>query len=146
MENNILLQVGVKVLLKNKESKYLLVHRSLEKYPEVKSGRWDIVGGRINPGVSLIDNLKREIKEETGLNLFGEPRLIAAQDIMPKPDRHIVRLTYLGEADGEVTLDIEENDHYKWYEWDEILVLDDVDSYFKKLLDENRHWFKNKDI
>jgi ADP-ribose pyrophosphatase YjhB (NUDIX family) len=140
MGNNILLQVGVKVLLKNKEGKYLLVHRSLEKYPEVKSGRWDIVGGRINPGVSLIDNLKREIKEETGLELIGEPRLIAAQDIIPKPDRHIVRLTYVGEADGGVVLDTEENDQCRWYTMDEVMKLEDVDNYFKKLLNEHSLW------
>lgn len=38
------LQVGVKVLLKNKEGNYLLLRRSLKKYPGVK-GRWDIAGG-----------------------------------------------------------------------------------------------------
>jgi len=42
------LQVGVKVLLKNKAGQYLLLRRALEKYPEIQ-GRWDIVGGRINP-------------------------------------------------------------------------------------------------
>ena len=62
------LQVGVKALLKNKEGKYLLVRRSSEKYPEV-GARWDIVGGRINPGTPLFDNLKREVKEETGLDV-----------------------------------------------------------------------------
>jgi len=55
MENNIILQVGVKALLQNSEGKYLLLRRSLEKYPEIK-GRWDIVGGRIDPGSILIEN------------------------------------------------------------------------------------------
>ncbi len=63
------LQVGVKILLKSKEGKYLLVKRSAEKYPEV-GAKWDIVGGRIDPGSSLIDNLKREVMEETGLEIF----------------------------------------------------------------------------
>lgn len=74
------LQVGVKILLKNKEGRYLLLRRSLEKYPTA-TGRWDIVGGRIEAGKNLTENLKREIKEETGLELIGEPKLIAAQDI-----------------------------------------------------------------
>lgn len=133
MESGVALQVGVKILLCGDNKKYLLLHRSSKKYPEVQ-GRWDIVGGRINPGETLIQNLRREIKEETGLELTGEPKLVAAQDILYDPGHHVVRLTYMGRATGEVTLDTEENDAYKWYEWRELIKLDDVDIYFKKLL------------
>jgi ADP-ribose pyrophosphatase YjhB (NUDIX family) len=63
-----ILQVGVKVLLKNKQGKYLLLKRSLKKYPNVV-GTWDIVGGRIDLGVPLVENLKREVKEEVGFDL-----------------------------------------------------------------------------
>ena len=52
----VILQVGVKALLQNKEGKYLLLRRSKEKYKEVE-GEWDIVGGRINPGSDLLENL-----------------------------------------------------------------------------------------
>ena len=104
------LQVGVKILLKNTEGKYLLVRRSSEKHPEV-GAMWDIVGGRIEVGTPLLENLKREIFEETKLDLVGEPKLIAAQDIL-KSDKHVVRLTYVGEAQGDVILD-EENTEYK---------------------------------
>lgn len=134
MENDLKLQVGVKVLLQNREGKYLLLRRSLLKYPEIR-GRWDIVGGRINPGKSLLDNLKREIKEETGLDLEGEPALISAQDILIVPGKHVVRLTYLGKSNGEVALDLTENDMHKWYSWDELESLDDIDIFFKNLLD-----------
>lgn len=126
------LQVGVKILLKNKKGKYLLLRRSLKKYPEIQ-GRWDLVGGRINPGSTLLENLKREIKEEAGLKVIGEPKLIAAQDIISQ-DRHVVRLTYFGETAGQVKLDIEENDRYKWYSFEEIKNLENLDIYFKKLL------------
>lgn len=135
MENNITLQVGVKALLKNKEGNYLLIRRSVEKYPEVTTGRWDIVGGRIDPGTDLITNLKREVKEETNLELVGEPKLVAAQDIIPNTERHIVRLTYIGEAEGEIRLDESENDQYRWYSAEELKNPDDVDAYVKQLLD-----------
>jgi ADP-ribose pyrophosphatase YjhB (NUDIX family) len=133
MEGGITLQVGVKILLKNDEGKYLLLRRSLEKYPEIV-GRWDIVGGRIDPGKTLLENLKREIKEETGLELVGEPKLVAAQDILRDNGRHIVRLTYLGKSAGEVKLDRSENEEYKWFSMEELLAIDDVDVYFKELL------------
>ncbi len=58
------LQVGVKALLKNSAGKYLLLRRNPEKYPEV-GATWDIVGGRIDPGTPLFENLKREVYEET---------------------------------------------------------------------------------
>lgn len=132
MESDVILQVGVKVLLRNGDGKFLLLRRSLQKYPEV-IGRWDVVGGRINPGTTLLENLKREVKEETGLELISEPCLVAAQDILRNPTRHVVRLTYVCDSSGDVRLDANENDSYKWYTKDEILTLDDVDVYFKEL-------------
>jgi len=122
------LQVGVKVLLKNTEGKYLLLKRSKEKYPEVENP-WDIVGGRIDPGASLFENLKREVKEETSLDLKNEPRLVAAQDILKVVDRHVIRLTYMGDIEGEPTLD-EEHSEYKWFDADELRNLDGLDEFF----------------
>jgi|SRR3989344_2330557 len=133
------LQVGVKILLKSKDNKYLLVHRSAEKYPDIK-GRWDIVGGRINAGSTLLENLKREIKEETGLELIGDPKLIGAQDIIKNSDFHVVRLTYVGKADGEVKLDTSENDKYQWCSWEELGKMDGLDTYFKELLENKSLW------
>jgi ADP-ribose pyrophosphatase YjhB (NUDIX family) len=127
------LQVGVKVLLKNKDGKYLLLHRNWDKYPEVKKDNsWDIVGGRINIGTPLLENLKREVFEETKLNLVKEPKFITAQDIF-KPDRHIVRITYLGEIEGEPKLD-EYHDAYTWLSAEEIKNQKGLDQYFKEVL------------
>lgn len=125
------LQVGVKILLKNKDGKYLILQRSEEKYPGV-GAKWDIPGGRINPGFSLMENLKREVMEETGLEITGEPKLITAQDIL-KTDKHVVRLTYLGFADGEVKLS-DEHKEYKWLSLEDLKNLEPMDRYFKEVL------------
>lgn len=77
-----ILQVGVKIFLKNEEGKYLLVKRCDKKYQNI-DGCWDIVGGRIDTGTSLIDNLKREVREETQLPITSEPRLIHATKYPP---------------------------------------------------------------
>jgi len=127
------LQVGVKVLLKNREGKYLLLRRSPEKYPGTK-GMWDIIGGRINPGTPLLDNLKREVMEETGLELTSAVRLVAAQDILRMPGRHVVRLTYVGEINGEPKVDGADHLEYGWFTPDELRRHDDLDMYFKELL------------
>lgn len=127
------LQVGVKVLLKNGKGKYLLLKRSPEKYPEVKNS-WDIVGGRIDPGDTLFNNLKREVKEETQLDLEKEPKLVAAQDILKVADRHVIRLTYIGEIDGEPKLD-EDHSEYRWFTAEELKSLEGLDDFFEELLD-----------
>jgi ADP-ribose pyrophosphatase YjhB (NUDIX family) len=135
MAQSIILQVGVKALLKNKEGKYLLLRRNPKKYPEV-GPKWDIIGGRINPGSPLLDNLKREILEEAGLNYQGTPKLVAAQDILKSADRHVVRLTYIGELDGEPKID-EDHLEARWFTADEIKAVDvkNLDSFFKELVD-----------
>ena len=132
METNIELQVGVKIVLKNKDGEYLLVCRSAEKYPEV-GAKWDIVGGRIDPGTTLLENLKREVMEETGLEIKDDIRIISAQDILRVEGRHIVRLTYVGEADGDVILS-EEHLEYKWLTLEEIESLEPMDIYFKEII------------
>lgn len=127
------LQVGVKIILKNEAGKILLLERNLQKYPEVpKENRWDIVGGRIKPGVSLIDSLKREVLEETKLELRDEPKLLAAQDILRLADKHVVRLTYIANVEGEPKLD-SEHESYKWVSLEELGKLDDLDIYFKEV-------------
>ncbi len=127
------LQVGVKALLLNKEGKYLILHRNIQVYPEVNNP-WDIVGGRIDPGTSLLENLKREIFEETKLELVDTPKLLAAQDIL-KEDKHVVRLTYTASIEGEPVLETE-HDAYQWLSLEELKVLPGLDSYVKKVINE----------
>ncbi len=129
------LQVGVKVLLKNEEGKYLLLHRNTEKYKGVQ-GEWDIVGGRIDPGTPLIENLQREVYEETGLTLSTELTLIAAQDILLE-EKHIVRLTYIGSAEGDMVLDTSENDQYRWYTKEEMEQEENLDRYLREVVVNN---------
>ena len=128
------LQVGVKILFKNNEGKFLLVRRNPEKYPEV-GAQWEIVGGRITAGSPLLENLKREILEEIGLDYNVIPKLIAAQDILRATGKHVVRLTYLGKLEGNPKLS-EEHLDAKWFTADEVKSLDRkmIDSYFLELI------------
>lgn len=43
-------------------------------------GCWDIVGGHVELGESLVDALRREVEEETGWALAGDPELIHVAD------------------------------------------------------------------
>lgn len=131
----ITLQVGVKVFLKNKDEKYLLLHRSTEKYKDVQ-GSWDIVGGRIDHGSPLVENLKREVDEETKLKITSEPKLIYAQDIiLTGKERHIVRLTYTASTQGIPILDTSENVEFRWLTIEELEKQEDLDIYVREILE-----------
>lgn len=124
--------VGVKAALKNGEGKVLLLRRSERKYAPL-GGQWDLPGGRIDRGSSLFENLKREVMEETGLDLQSEPVLVAAQDIIDD-SRHVVRLTYVGKIDGDVALN-EEHTEYRWFSVEEMKALGELlDRFTRQIL------------
>jgi len=58
----------------NYQRKVLIIKES-DKYPDGTSpGKFDVVGGRVKPGQKFDENLLREIKEETGLEVtIGKP-------------------------------------------------------------------------
>lgn len=129
------LQVGVKVILKNQQGEVLLLRRNPVKYPEI-GPTWDIPGGRIDIGVPLIDNLKREVKEETGLEIINEPKLLYSQDILNVerfPGRHVVRLTYAAQANGEVNID-EESLEYKWVHINQLKNTENLDRFLSEVI------------
>ena len=126
------LQVGVKVLLKNKENKYLFLERSTV-YGSI-AGMWDIPGGRINVETPLLENLHREVEEETSLRVLENPIFLAAQDIFTKDGkRHVVRLTYAAQTSGDVRLDTEHT-NYRWLTISAALKLETLDPYTRDVL------------
>ena len=148
MNESIFLQVGVKIFLKKEDGKYLLLKRSSVRYPNIKNF-WDIPGGRIFPGTPLFENIRREVFEETKLQVLVEPRLISAQDIIRLPEKHIVRLTFLGEisgspeqllsgkiCSGEPILN-EEHTEYKWLTLAEMLHVKELDEFTREVIEKN---------
>lgn len=131
---SIILQVGVKIFLEKTKGKFLLLKRSPIKYPTIENS-WDIPGGRINPGTSLKENLIREVQEETGLKIIGKPKLLYAQDIL-KPEKHIVRITFIARTKGRLRLN-EEHVDFRWLSIDEMLKLSDIDEFTREILEKN---------
>lgn len=128
------LQVGVKVLLKNSEGKFLFIRTNPNKYPE-KGSVWDIVGGRIEIGVTLLENLKREVKEEVSLEVVENIKLVDAQDILNidgYPGRHVVRLTFTADTEGEPKIN-DESTEFRWFTAEEIKALpaESLDIFFE---------------
>lgn len=127
------LQVGVKLLIKNNQDKFLFIQRS-EPLPDGTGIKWDIPGGRIDASERLEDALKRELLEEIGVTLDQPVQLIAAQDIVIEDvELHVVRLTYTTDLSEDVVLGDEHQD-LKWATLQESISLN-VDPYLRAVLE-----------
>jgi ADP-ribose pyrophosphatase YjhB (NUDIX family) len=57
-----LIVAGVRAVIRNKDGKVLLIHRK-------DTNRWGMPAGSVELGESVMEALKREVKEETGLKV-----------------------------------------------------------------------------
>ena len=94
--------LSVKAMVRNPEEKFLLIQRS--ESSKNNPGKWDLPGGKVDPGEDFETALKREIEEETGLEIeitrfAGSAQSVAAGRIIvyiimeAKTDKINVRLS-----------------------------------------------------
>lgn len=72
--DNIIQKVATRAVIINHEGKVLIIKES-EKYKDgTQIGRWDLPGGKVNIMEDWQDGLKREVREEVGLEIeIGKP-------------------------------------------------------------------------
>lgn len=124
--DNPVLRVAAKAIIVNDGGK-VLVLREADTYEEgTNIGRWGIPGGRINIGESYFDGLRREAKEESGLEVeplypvsVGEWRPV----IKGVPHQIIALFTACKAKPGKIKLS-EEHDKYLWIGLED---MDDLD-------------------
>ena len=115
------MKVSTKALVLNKEGKYLGLRRS-ETHP-TKPFQWDLPGGWLEEGADIVEDIKREIREETSL----EVKDIRLHHVMSgessKGDYHIT-ICYACVADtDDVTLSWE-HDQFEWLTAEEFFKRD----------------------
>ena len=105
-------KVALKAIIQ-KDGKILVLKRSCKE--DVFAELWDIPGGKIEYGEKTIDGIKREVFEETGLDVEIEFRPWSLWSFMtPAKERQTVGITLLAKyLGGEVKLSNEHTD-YKW--------------------------------
>ena len=114
------LQAAAKAFIQDDQGRLLLLQRS-KPYIGENSLKWDLPGGRADIGEKLEDALRRELLEETGLTLQSLEAIFDVQDLLAHPELHVVRVTYLAKATGEIALSHEHND-FGWFQKDELPV------------------------
>lgn len=85
--------VGVGAIIVNREGKLFLAQRG----PQAKNerGLWEFPGGSVEFGERLTDALKREIREEYGVEIEVRDLLNVADHILPDEGQHWVSPSYV---------------------------------------------------
>ena len=114
--------------------KYLMLHRT-KKEEDLNAGKWIGVGGHVEKGESITACLKREVKEETGLELkkYAYRGYIDFLNDLYPPERMYL---YVGKSfEGEL-IDCDEGE-LKWVKKEEVMNLPlwEGDRVFMPLLD-----------
>lgn len=110
---------GIKGVIARSDGKVLIVRESSKYEDGTELGKWDVVGGRIEPEESIYDGLRREVREESGLEIEIGKSLGVTENFIKIKDEscHIVRAyfacTVVGDED--VTL-CDDHDAFDWIE------------------------------
>jgi 8-oxo-dGTP diphosphatase len=109
-------RVATKALIVNEEGRILIL-REAKTYEEgTNIGRYHFPGGRLNPGEAFFDGLKREVDEETGLEIeIGKPIYVGEwRPIIKGVPNQIVAIFFICKP---ITSNIrlsEEHDDFQW--------------------------------
>lgn len=105
-------ELVVVVIFKSGDEVLTLKRSKLDEYyPD----SWDFPGGHVEDGESIFDAIKREIKEEIGIDLNIQTKLIDFFDEVVAGIRYL-ELEFLAEVDKN-DLNIVLNDEHTEYKW-----------------------------
>lgn len=105
------------VIVKN--NKILLEKRAIEPF----KGYWCLPGGHVEHGETAQQAVKREVKEETGLEVKKTEFLFYQDEIIPAINWHAVVLVFRCSVSGNIKRQKEEVEEIKWFELSEALKL-----------------------
>lgn len=112
--------LSMKVVVRDAEGKCLLLKRSMGS--KANAGKWDLPGGKVDPGEAFDQALLREVTEETGLTIALVRVAGSAESELPT--KHVAYLILEGRVEsGKVNLS-SEHDDFKWVNMREFPAMD----------------------
>ena len=112
--------VGGGALIFNNKGEVLLVKRTSKTRNQ--AGQWSKPGGGIEFGEKVEDAIKREIKEEVGVDIELTRFLGFVDDIMESDHQHWITFNYVAKIiSGEVkNMEPEKHEEMKWFSLDNL--------------------------
>ncbi len=121
------IKVGEYAIILNSKNKFLLL-----QFWENHDNKWHFPGGRLNIGDESIKRLKREVKEETSLEMTDiKPFLTKIFD--SKSPKYGVFFTAKVKEPYTVKIS-DEHQNFKWFSKSEISSIDFKQEFYKELL------------
>ncbi len=98
------------------DGKVLVIRESSDYSDGSNEGLFDVVGGRVEPGEKYDESLKREVKEETGLNVeINSPFAVREWRPEVKGEKwQIVGVFFKCKADSKEVILGRDHEEYKW--------------------------------
>ena len=127
------------IVLHPDNTRILIVKRKEDE--EIHGGKWMLPGGKLEEDESLFDALKREILEETGIEIENEKEYINDYIFQRPTGELILGMTFLIRAiNDDVKLNMKEYDDFAWIATEELDEYDyleyikpEIDKAFKLL-------------
>lgn len=118
--------VGVGAVIVNEEGKVFLAKRGANVRNE--RGLWQIPGGGVEFGETLEDALKREVKEEHGIDIEIIKLLSVSNHIIPGEKQHWVSPAFLCKIKGGTPqiLEPDKCDEIRWFSIEEVKNISSV--------------------
>ncbi|HIH74818.1 MAG TPA: NUDIX domain-containing protein [Methanosarcina sp.] len=123
--------VSVYALIRNEKGEFLLLRRS--ENSRTNPGKWDLPGGKVNPGESLKEGVIREVWEETGISIVSGD--IAGEVNFELSEKKVIAIVFDG---GYVISDVKlsyEHMEYTWISLENILAMEELPDYFKSFFE-----------
>ena len=148
MSKILLFEIGLKAVIKDSDGKILLLKRSKPYVSDIQNGfpeklRWDLPGGRVEPAETVVEALRREIKEETNLDFVEYNQIIDVHESFYHQGFHTVRIYFDVTTVGVVTVS-EEHLEARYCDPKQLKKLQENDllekSTFKLLYEKLRLW------
>lgn len=112
------MRVSQKTVVKNAEGKILALRRS--NTDTVRPLTWDLPGGEVEEGENLVESAKREIREESGLEI-ADLKFLHADARNADDGKYWVVLFSVAQTVSDVVTLSYEHDQYEWLTREEFL-------------------------